>query len=246
MGAWLALSTSDKIISMMLLCLGLAIILMTIGFFAKLFGMEKISKDGVQFTKEDKSKDDKKPTLLKHRFFQLMDTVRMNGYIMSDRPDSNKKIISIVFLQQCLFYTINKGMKEFFKKMEETQGETLYMLPSTILKLMNDYADKARTINVVLCDGTIIHGIPDCFISRFNEWNHEHHKVLMESIQDVISDAFYSDWYMKCVACLDYLYNCYALTVYDANRTLGQLNGNLEAEIELLRQMNQQVQSKRA
>lgn len=244
MQTWLNLTTQDKIISMVLLCLGVSLVFVIIGIFAKFFSVEKVSKEGIQFSsnKKDKNKKEdetttgaKRPTLLEHRFFQLMDLVKMEGYIMSDTPDTDKKTINIVFLQKCLFYVINKGIKEFFKEMEATEGATLYMLPSTILTLMNEYTEKASNIKIDLKDGTTIYGVPNCYISRFNSWNYEPHKVLMESIQDVISDAFYTDWYMKCVASLDYLYNCYALTIYNANRTLGQLNGNLEAEIELIK-----------
>ena len=234
METWLAMSIQDKITSILLLCLGLSIILGIIGGFSRIFKVEidKVGKDGLHFASK-KGKNERQE-LLKHRFFQLMDMVKMDGYIMRTSPDTDKKRINIAFLRDCMFYTMNKGLKDFFKTMESTEGKELYMLPSVILSLMNEYADKAKTIKILLNDNVVIYGVPTCYIGRFNSWNYEHHKVLMESIQDVISDAFYVDWYMKCVACLDYLYNCYALTIYDANRTLGQLNGNLEAEIQLI------------
>lgn len=244
MQTWLTMSTLDKTVTMVLLVIGVAVFLVILGLFARAFNLEKISRDGIQFGKGGKESNrekgnssnvSKRPTLLKHRFFQLMDIIKMDGYIRCETPNEDKKIINVTFLQKCLFYVVNKGIKDFFKEMEATNGETLYMLPSTILKLMAEYTEKARTIKLTLKDGTVLYGIPDCYISRFNAWNYEHNQVLMESIQDVISDEFYTDWYMKCVACLDYLYNCYALTVYDANRTLGQLNGNLEAEIASLK-----------
>ena len=234
MTVWLEMSVGDKIISIVLLCLGLALILAIIGVFAKVFSIVKVGKDGVEFKSKKKDGGNSRPTLLKHRFFQLMDTVKIDGFIMPDSPDTDKKIINVTFLRDCLFASIEKSMKDFFRTMENTKGKELYMLPSVLLSTMSEYADKAKSMRIILNNSVVIYGVPTCYIGRFNSWNYEHHRVLMESIQDVISDAFYSDWYMKCVACLDYLYNCYVLTIYDANRTLGQLNGNLEAEIGLM------------
>lgn len=244
MNKWLDLSTSDKIISVIIITVGVAAILTILGIFAKIFSVEKVSKNGVEFGSLSKKKPQKeeRPTLMRHRFFQLMDMIKMDGYLMRNSPDSDKKIINIVFLKDCLFYTINKGLKEFFKNMEETEGKELYMLPSVILTLMDNYAEKAKSIKITLENGVTIYGVPNCYMGRFNSWNYEHHKVLMESIHDVLSDAFYTDWYIKSVACLDYLYNCYVLTIYDANRTLGQLNGNLETELELMIESQKKAQ----
>jgi hypothetical protein len=61
----------------------------------------------------------------------------------------------------------------------------------------------------------------------------------MNSINDVLSDKLYEDWYATLRACLDYLYVAFDLTIQDAKLTLKDLNGDLDEEIqEILSKMS--------
>lgn len=247
MEEWLLMTMGEKIATVGILLMGVVGLLAVIGIFIYFLiknKIKKIGKDGIEFNTDkgeyyleeqignNINSSIEEQNLLKHRFFSLMDMVKMDGYLMPDAIDSDKTRINLTFLKKCFFPTFNTRIKEFMIKMTETKGETLYMLPSYLIKLIEEYSKKAEDIKIDLLDGIVIYGVPDCYINKFKYWQAERFNVLLESISDIIVSSFYNTWYLKCVACLDYLHFSSSLTIYDADRTLNQLNGNLEAEIE--------------
>lgn len=247
MEEWLLMTTGEKIATIGILLMGVVGLLTVIGLFIYFLlknRIKKIGKEGIEFNIGDNdfnleeqignniSDSIEEQNLLKHRFFSLMDMAKMDGYLMPDAIDSDKTRINLIFLKKCLFPTLNTGIKEFMIKMTETKGETLYMLPSYLIKLAEEYSKKSEDIKIELTNNVVIYGVPDCYTSKFNYWQAERFNVLLESISDIIVSSFYNTWYLKCVACLDYLHFSSSLTIYDADRTLDQLNGNLEAEIK--------------
>lgn len=236
MNEWLNLSTSQKIIDIVLLIIFLAFMLGLVAFFIKFTKAKKISKSGIEFSStEEKNKNNSNNiNFLNHRFFKLMILIQTKGYILENCSNLNmdKHIINVEFLQKCYFKTIYEEMKNFFIEIKNANGEKIYTLPEIIRDIPTKIYDKSSLLRITLNDGSIINGVPEIYTIKFDKWNRKYILSLVENISDIIADSFHKDWQSKCVAFLDSLYLCSIITINDAERTLEYLNGNLDKEIE--------------
>lgn len=247
MEEWLYLSNTQKMIDIFLILLFFGIILAFIAFFIKFTKAKKISKSGIEFEEEFKKNKDVKEientnsnnilvynnniNLLHHRFFKLMVLTQTKGYLLRGE-DTDKHRINTAFLQNCFFLAFYEEVKAFFENVQANNGENLYRLTNVIKDIVTKANSKARLLNVELTDGSVINGIPEIYLSKFEKWNSKYILAISDNLCDILSDSFHSSWIAKGIASLDSLYLCCSIIINDAERTLEYLNGNLEREIE--------------
>lgn len=245
MEEWLYLSNTQKMIDIFLVLLFFGIVLTFVAFFIKFTKAKKISKSGIEFEEELKENKDVKEIentnsnnvynnnidLLHHRFFKLMILTQTKGYLLRGE-DTDKHRINTEFLQNCFFLAFYEEVKTFFENVQANNGENLYRLTNVIKDIVIKANSKARLLNVELTDGSIIRGIPEIYLTKFAKWNNKYILAISDSLCDILSDSFHSNWVSKSIASLDSLYLCCSIIINDAERTLEYLNGNLEKEIE--------------
>lgn len=213
------------------------------------------TKDGTVvrfFAKKNKHKEEKndespikvecidsRGSLLNHRFFRMMRSTQTAGFFQLS--DSNympqaKDNINLVFLRDCKFKIFKDGMTEFVEKVEKLSSEKerediVQHFPSVVSDLIAMYESMSKSLKITLPDGEVLYGVPSIYMFKFNKWHSEHTAMCLESINDVLSDKLYEDWYAQLRSCLDFLYVAFELTISDAKLTLKDLNGDLDKEI---------------
>lgn len=208
--SWLSLTIADKIVSVILVWLSVCVFFIALGLFITKLKLKpkKISKDSVEFADnnvENKDLEEKKEkNLMKHRFFILMDTLKVDGYIMHDVGDCDKKRISIAFLKECMFKTVNEEIKNYIKELEESGGEAIRNMVTLIPKITDLVHEKSKLIKIELTDGIVIQGVPQIYIDKFNGWHYHHNKLLLDNIQSILTDTFIQIGLIRLV--LDYLH----------------------------------------
>lgn len=74
-------------------------------------------------------------------------------------------------------------------------------------------------------------GIPDIVIDRFGRWHQNTVDLIMELIENASNSRFYRDNNSRMIAILDWLQAAFQITLLDAEKTLGSLNGELDGII---------------
>jgi len=70
--------------------------------------------------------------------------------------------------------------------------------------------------------------IPIIFIDKFREWHSCHIEIAFEALKSIGESCFYDSPYEKIAASLDILLFAFRLTIIDAEKTINDLNGELE------------------
>lgn len=154
--------------------------------------------------------------LEKHHFFTSISywiNIEINNLPIENL--SKKKVI-------CLFlktkYNIfSKNIKRFINSTNNNCEE----IENILIKSFKECEDIARS-----------EGIPDIFIDKFRVWDYEHTKILIDSIESIINSKFYSTFEEKIAAILDIMIFSFRLTLVDAEKTINELNGDLEKALE--------------
>lgn len=156
----------------------------------------------------------KKKKLDKHQFFNTIDywvNIEINNL-----PIVNplKKRVVCTFLK-IKYSTFSKKIREFINNL--TLEEENMDLETLIIDCLKEYEDNSRSA-----------GIPDMFIDKFRIWNSSHTQILIDSVQSICASKFYDSFEEKIVAILDILTFSFRITLVDAERTINDLNGELE------------------
>jgi len=242
---WLLLPSADKIqdtIWLMIFITFLATVLILTAKLLKLKPKRIQGKGGtvIDFESENSAPVAEKiaeavpsvaewPSLLHHRFFKLMARAETPQFFYCGE-DSPKNRINEAFLH-LKFTTFREGITEFTKQLELNNGANISRLPEVIVDLIREYERKSQTLRITLPDGTVICGVPKCYIVKFSRWHAPHASMALDNIADVLSDRIYPDWQSRHTSNLDYLHMAFQLTIEDGLLTLPQLNGDLEDEI---------------
>lgn len=176
--------------------------------------------------------EDGAPSLKHHRFFKLMEAAKNPAFLLTNGgPITAKEVINLAFLRDCKFKVFREGIFDFVSDLERHEGDGIGKLPGVINDLVEKYERMSRTIEIMLPNGRVLCGVPKCYMQKFNSWHHPHTRLCLDGINGVLSDRIYPDWWTRTAAALEYLYMAFEMTREDANRTLAQLNGDLDREI---------------
>lgn len=104
--------------------------------------------------------------------------------------------------------------QELYNKSVETLSSIIKDL-SQFYKFDNMFSDEERMVL-------------DIVMSKYNHWNYDREKEIMDRIGEVCGSAFYPDTYTKAVTVLDSFLFAMNDTVSDANKTLNSINGDLK------------------
>lgn len=145
--------------------------------------------------------------------------------------------VATAFIQQCklpIFYSrLRDWVAEFNSITSGRDGLTkLYSLASNLYKWVEEYSIKANDLRIELSDGRVFFGVPNSFVSKFNEFEEPLLKMILHKIHDVIYNNFYTSWQLKLIVILDHLDTWVYLMVKDAESTIETLNGHLERDIK--------------
>lgn len=160
----------------------------------------------------------KKKKLDKHQFFNSIEYWVNND--INNLPIINplKKRVVCTFLR-IKYLTFSKNLKEYINTVDIE--EEIMDLETLIIDCLKEYEDKARN-----------EGIPDIFINKFRVWNSPHTHILIDSVQSICTSKFYDSFEEKIVAVLDILTFSFRVTLIDAERTINDLNGELEKALK--------------
>lgn len=174
-----------------------------------------------------------RPSLVHHRLFNLLRNAMTPGFIMHINSEhcSEKQAINSTFVKDCKVKVFYDGLYEFFIDLEKHAGAGLSRLPDKITDLIEDYEREAARMPIELPGGRIIIGVPSSYMRKFNNWHTPHVKLCLSGITDALASRFYPDWWTRATVCMEYIAMAFDLTFEDAEKTLCQLNGDLEREI---------------
>jgi hypothetical protein len=152
--------------------------------------------------------------LEQHQFFSTLRywiTVEIDNIPVQSRV---KKNVISKFLK-IKFSTFDKNFSEFIK--DETNFQNATKLENLMLNCINIYEQEA-----------LQKGVPMLFLEKFRKWNEKHTEITFTSIRSICESKFYSSTYEKTAAVLDILLFSFRLTIVDAEKTINELNGELE------------------
>lgn len=232
---WLSQPIPERLLDIALLAFLFGFVLYSIVKFVNALNLRptsiKSKNTVIDFKGKFSDVEDKNWTLLNHKIFRILETVKNTQYYVKEHI-TNKDIINTAFLRDCVFASIEDELISFIQNIERKEGEGLEHLP----ELINKWVDKQEIISkkttIVLIDGTEICGIPNIYVTKFNAWNSDHIKLCLEGIQNVLSDKLYvNSWKYRASTCLEYMSMIVQLILTDAQRTLSSLNGDLDKRI---------------
>jgi hypothetical protein len=71
-------------------------------------------------------------------------------------------------------------------------------------------------------------GVPSIFLDKFRKWHEIHTTITFDAIRSVCDSKFYDSEYERTAAVLDILLFSFRLTIVDAEKSINELNGQLE------------------
>lgn len=158
----------------------------------------------------------RKVTELKnHQFFSTMNFwVSVQIDILPIQSRMKKNVIS-KFLK-IKFEVFEKKVREYITTLECSDDCVLNF--ETIMVDCLKEADELALQN----------SIPTIFLEKFKRWDEQHSGITFNSISDICNSKFYTSNYEKTNAILDILLFSFRLTIIDAEKTISEMNGDLE------------------
>jgi len=249
---WVSLPLGTQLLNLLIAASTFSFLLIALFFFIRAVRPGMVTKGGAAisfFFKPRKQKNpeapisiacvEERPSLLNHRFFRMMRSTQTAGFFQLDETLTKplaKEVINLAFLKECKFKAFREGMTEFVEKVEgiedlKLREDAVQHIPSAISDLVAMYEEMSKSLRIVLPGGEVLYGVPSVYMAKFNKWHSDHTAMCLDSINDVLSDRLYEDWYAQLRACLDFLHIAFDLTMQDAKLTLKDLNGDLDREI---------------
>lgn len=189
--------------------------------------------------------DKKLPPISQHQIFlTLKDAIERNLCIDSDLESScsdEKLMIHEVFIRECKCQVFYDELKKFIDEIQISRDPNnfLYSITDKIYEWIQEYNDKARGIKIIFNSGKIIYGVPEIYIRKFDQWHDAHIGAVLQKIRGVLHSDFYKSWKLRLFVILEHLDMAFILTFQDAEKTLGELNGELDRAItERINSMN--------
>lgn len=234
---WILLPTLTKLWDIIMFSAFIAFILGAIGIFISIIRPKKITSKNLSMEfdnqqQKEECEDEEVWSLFNHKFFRTLESQKNTSTYYHTTIITNKDAVNISFLRDCVFRILHEEIYSFIKEAEKTNGKNLNTLPVFMNHIIDTYEEYSKTIKIELPNGKIIFGVPLSYINKFNNWNSDHVKVCLENIDSVISDKLYTNWKYKASTLLEHLYILVKLILLDASKTLKQLNGDLDKEVE--------------
>lgn len=176
-------------------------------------------------------------------FFTLKKFMERGVEFETAGMNPNKAKITAVFLEECMSKTFYERLRDWVCKLEEMGEddrpsasqyciEEIYTISDKIYQWIDEYNQRARGLRIDLPDGRSISGVPEVFLRKFDSWHEVHVETILYKIRQILYSEFYLTWQLKLILILDHLDTVFMLTEYDARKTIADLNGDLDREIE--------------
>lgn len=211
----------------------IAVVVVFLGTYAGYVGIKRWSKTPIEApctpTVEDDSDDDYAEShaeyervfkdIIRHPFFPAMRYAVKYRIPHLDIPEPCRKLIFRDLLK-FKFTTFLENLQAFIQKgdlnsmsVEHFHEAVLTVVSTSIM----EYEQKMRES-----------AIPEVVIDRFGRWHQNTIDLIMELIENASNSRFYRDNNARMVAILDWLQAAFQITLLDAEKTLGSLNGELD------------------
>lgn len=181
--------------------------------------------------------------LSQHSVFNLLKNYIERGVDLSKdvtKSCSVEKLkVNRVFLD-IKFHVVYEGLKSWVEAMERFNDESdpedirkeLFGVIDRIYGWIDAYNHKAKITPIYFTGNKYLDGVPDLYISKFDEWHKSHIDTILSQINQVIYGDFYPSWRLRVIIILEHLETSLKMTKGDAERTLSGLNGELEVCIK--------------
>lgn len=158
----------------------------------------------------------KKRRLENHRFFSTM-----NYWInieIDNLPITNKMKKNVVtkFLK-IKFNVFLNNFKNFVNEVENGNYDSSRSVELILVDSIKEFEFEARRQQ-----------IPDLFIEKYRKWDNTHTQITYDAIKSIIESKYYTTMDEQVAAILDILLFSFRLTIVDAEKTINDLNGELE------------------
>jgi hypothetical protein len=174
-----------------------------------------------------------------HNFFNLLRRVIHNGVVIQSKSEVKAQVITS-FITTYSSVLLDK-MSEWVKVVVETEGQRLSEISSVKMEISTRYLEQAAISNVLIKYKNrklVLKGIPQIFIDKFQIYHKPQILILIDQINDIVTDVFHPSWQSKLIAILDVFESIYRCNFIGLNNTIKDLNGELdkflEAEMEKL------------
>jgi hypothetical protein len=156
--------------------------------------------------------------LCNHPFFTSMNywiNIEINNLQIQNKL---KKNVATVFLK-LQFKLFVSNLKCFIE--DENNCNNLSTVEQIIIDAINECDERAKNL-----------GIPRIFVDKFRKWNHQHTEIAFNAVSSICESKIYSTDAEKMAAILDILLAVFKLTIVDIEKTIGELNGELEKALK--------------
>jgi hypothetical protein len=103
------------------------------------------------------------------------------------------------------------------------------------MEISSRYLELAATSNVLIVYKSrklVLKGIPQMFIDKFQVYHQPQILILVDQINDIVTDVFHPSWQSKLIAILDVFESIYRCNFIGLNNTIRDLNGELDKFLE--------------
>lgn len=176
---------------------------------------------------------------IEHNFFSLLRRVIHNGVDIHSKSEIKTQVISsfITTYSTVLF----EKMSDWVNVVVTSEGKQLSDIASVKMGITTKYIEKAAASNVLINYRNkkfILKGVPQIFIDKFQSYHKPQILILVDQVNDIVTDIFHPSWQSKLIAILDIFESIYRCNFIGLNNTIKDLNGELdqflESEIEKL------------
>jgi hypothetical protein len=174
-----------------------------------------------------------------HNFFSLLRRVIHNGVDIRSKSEIKTQVISsfITTYSTVLF----EKMGDWVDTVVKSEGKQLSDISSVKMDITTRYIEQAATSNVLINyknKKLVLKGVPQIFIDKFQSYHKPQILILVDQVNDIVTDVFHPSWQSKLIAILDVFESIYRCNFIGLNNTIKDLNGELdrflESEIEKL------------
>jgi hypothetical protein len=117
----------------------------------------------------------------------------------------------------------------------ESKGQRLSDISSVKMEISSRYLELAATSNVIVVYKNrklVIKGVPQMFIDKFQTYHKPQVLILVDQVNDIVTDIFHPSWQSKLIAILDVFESIYRCNFIGLNNTIKDLNGELDRFLE--------------
>jgi hypothetical protein len=168
-----------------------------------------------------------------HNFFSLLRRVIHNGVDIRSKSEIKTQVIAsfITTYSMVLF----EKMGEWVDGVVKSEGKRLSDISSVKMAITTRYIEQAATFNVLINyknKKLVLKGVPQIFIDKFQSYHKPQILILVDQVNDIVTDVFHPSWQSKLIAILDVFESIYRCNFIGLNNTIKDLNGELDKYLE--------------